>query len=863
MKRMRTILAVALTLAAVCGSAFAADAKEPAKPDARPPIIKGVVVDGKGKPVRNAQVVGVTYMIGKSGWDSMPGSTKASVDSTGHFTFKPKAKSDVGYYVVVATADGFACGSASFRAEDPKREDELKITLKPGYTLKGKVVDENGKPLSGAKVAVEGCYGYGSGGPGDNIPGNVAGILESISGKDGKFTISRLLKPSNYQQFYVSLSASKKGRAMVQKSFNVHDSTDEISGGVTIKQPVECSAQGVLYLPGKVGTAPAGVSIAALVPSQYGWQPRMCTTDKNGKFHLDALPPGKTTIVLGPTGYKMDKDGKRVRADEQPWVLAAVVTDLKPKQLANLQLVAEPGAVIKGRVVTKKGDVAKQAALVINDRCSPKGGLEREWHTIVADDKGEFTTRVASGDVGVAVQRWQNNWFNSDEMPKVELKVADGEDKADIALTIDPAEQQASRIDYQKSSKEIPNDFELKPGTYELAWDAGVDCSDAAQSYSMMDDAKIKSTLKGAPKLASTKAKYFACRFDGSGDDGCLVVILDESKGTGKGYDTAYVDVDRNWDLSDDKPITFATPKSYRQIYTDEFSMPLRQREDGGKVSERAVQARLTIYGDGSNYIQATVTRKGAWKGTVDSSKGKIECAVIDTSCNGISGEAEQFKDDGNPSNEGDYIFFDTNGAGGVIPYPYGSHGAMLYRVTKVGSKFYNITVNNLGDKVTIAPYTGEMGTLLVRGTNIQGLKASADSLAATSTCGNYSVQNCGGKEVSLPVGKYHVNSCALIVKSADSRKLSMGCQLNSAVDVKPNAKSTVDIGGKLSMAIDPDQKVLTWTPGTNTLTWVITLGYNVTLNSIGDRNNSSNTPIVKFFNNKGKLVYTAKTNYT
>ena len=857
MKKLWTLLAVVLMTTVIAAGSFAADADKSA--NATPPTIKGVILDKNGKPIKNVQAVGVRYAKTATGWTTLK-PEKISVDKNGRFVYEPKGLSEAGCYTVTATADGYACGSDYYRTDRPRGNGELKIVLKPGYTLKGRVVDEAGKPVSGAKVSLESCYGYSSGASGENISGGPNGVLCATTDKAGKFAIANILKPTDYEQYYVSLGVSKPGRAAVEANFHRRDSEDDITGGVTVKQPVECKAEGVLYLPGKTKPAPAGTQIAAVGPSRYGWTPRMCKTDKDGKFHLNALPPGKNTFLLGP-GYSLDGNDQ----NKQEWVLPAVTRDVKPGGTTKLELVAEQGALVKGQVKTKKGEPAKGAELIVLDRCIPAEGSSN-WHSLTCDKNGEFTVRVASGPAGLGVQRWNDTWYNPDEMPKIDLKLANGEDKSNVAITIDDEsiKSSSSSFDYSKATKSIPNDFALTSGVYDLKWDPDVDCSSAIQSYSIMRDSKIKAALKGLPKLVSTKARYFACRFDGKGNDGELVIILDESQGTDKGYDTAYVDYNRNWDLSDDKPISFTTPKNYRQIYTDYFTLPLRQSDDAGKISERTVQARLGIYGDGSSYVQAGVSRKGAWKGTVESNKGKIECVVVDSDCNGICGEPAQFAENGDMTKEGDFAFLDTNGAGDVIPYAYGSHGIKLYQTTKVGSKFYNIKTSSLGDKIIIEPYTGAMGTLLVRGTNIRGLKADAKSLEVYGAPGCYKINNTTAKTVSLPIGIYHVDSCDLAVKSKDSRTCNMDCKLIAPVEVNANTQSTVDIGGKLSMAISPDEKNLTWRPGQSaTLQWVIKIDNSVTLNSLGNRSSSSDSPVLKFLDSKGKLVHTAKVGYT
>lgn len=851
MKILRTVAAALVMLMASQAVGFAAEAKPAAKEPL--PVIEGVVVDGHGKPIPGAQVFGISYVSGDSGWRKSP-RMSVPVTKSGRFVFKPKVRADSGLYVVVATAKGFACGSGLYRPGVRGARQELKIVLKPGYTLKGKVVDESGKPVSGAKVEVLSCYGWSSAAPTDQIPGNIGGLLESATGKDGRFEISRLLRPSDYDDYSVSLNVSKKGRATIETGFS-NDGRDQLAGTVTIKQPSGCRVEGVLLLPDRKTPAPAGTSVAALVDAKYGWQPRTCDTDKSGKFRFDALPPGKVIFLLAPRVPRIR--GQMPPGKQPDWVLPAVTRDLKPKEVARLQLFAETGALVKGKVAAKTGEPAGQASVVILDRCAP-GSRYSSWHMTSTNDKGEFTVRVAAGKVTVAVEQWERNWYSEDR-PAAEFAAEDGQDKTDVAIVVEPTAN-VSPFDYEKASKEIPVDFELRPGAYELTWDPNADCAEAFKSYSELASDKIKGYLKGLPKLASSKAEYYACPLDGSGKDGCIAIVADESKGTGKGFDTAYVDANRNWDLSDDKPITFKTPMNYRRLYTDEFSVPLRQRNDDGEIAERLIQARLSIYGNGSDYFQAQLVTKGAWKGTVDSNKGKVECMVVDTSCDGVCGSVTAIDDDGSYTSEGDRVFIDTNGAGSVISYPYGSHGVMLYKVAKVGSRFYSISASKMGDRMIIAPYTGPMGKLLVKGTSIQGAKAVTGAMSITGGPGSYDINRTGEKEVLLPVGKYRIGTCSLSLPSS-ATPIPLSCTVDTPVEVKPDATATVSIGGKLALAIDPSVKNLVWKPGqTETLEWVIKIGDNASFSSLGQ---SSASPRVKFFNAKGKLVHSCKAGYT
>ncbi|MGC8863455.1 MAG: hypothetical protein ACP5R5_11875, partial [Armatimonadota bacterium] len=442
----------------------------------------------------------------------------------------------------------------------------------------------------------------------------------------------------------------------------------------------------------------------------------------------------------------------------------------------------------------------------------------------------------------------------------IDLSLADGEEKTDVVFTL--TERAGPPVDYEKAREQISADFELAPGTYVLTWDPDTDCSAAACSYSQMSSEDVKARVKGNPPLKSAKPAYFACRFDGEGEDGCLVIVLDESKGTGKGWDTAYVDLNRNWDLSDESPMTLSRVGPSAQ--TEEFTVPLRQHDAEGNVFERPVRAHVETFSGDQDYVVASVIRNGVWRGLIDSNKGRVECAVLDDNCNGICGDYARYNDESEFVGNGDRIYIDTNGAGEVIIWPgKNSHCVNLVPVARIGSRFYKIAVSSLGDKVTIEPYTGEMGTLLVRGTDVEGRKAQVGGVSVVGNPGFYEFESAD-KPIQLPIGRYRISTCELSVQCARSRVLDLECRLHSPVEIKANEQTTVDVGGRLSPAIDPDRKNLVWKPGLGTdLNWDIKLGTNATVTRLGGEERYDSPPKLKFFNSKGKLVRTVNAGYT
>jgi len=78
------------------------------------------------------------------------------------------------------------------------------------------------------------------------------------------------------------------------------------------------------------------------------------------------------------------------------------------------------------------------------------------------------------------------------------------------------------------------------------------------QAAPAAEDAKAAAASAKNPKLASAKALYLSAVF-GQDASRKMLIVVDESKGTGKGYDQAYVDENLDGDLTNDAPKAFQT----------------------------------------------------------------------------------------------------------------------------------------------------------------------------------------------------------------------------------------------------------------------------------------------------------------
>lgn len=821
--------------------------------------LTGTVVNEENKPIPNATVTISGSITPKT----------LTTDTAGAFNYPyPIKGSGQTWFTAQAVAKGYSYAQAQSSVASDKH---ITLTLMPEKRLKGKVVDENGRPLAGARIALQGLNVsfsdmarniYARGTRWESGWDWTSGVIDEVTaGRDGSFVLEHIPDIANRDYCYIELEATAQGRAVVQKTLSSQDGgSTEL---VTITLPLECTLEGTVHAPD--GSTPVTGGIYLSVPGTAGNQRdgRVAAVGNDGKYKFCKLPPGTFSLILNRLSAK-DQAGQPTGVKDN-WVLpAATGLELTPGKTVTRDLTLQKGVLIKSKVVNAEtGEPFKGGSLYLRHGGRPPGTpAELIWDI----KSGEFSRYVVPGEVDIYPQNVgegmdQVGFYDSDP-PHLTFTVAKGQDRTDLVFKIDPAD--GDRRGPGSGRKPIPADLELTPGTYELSWDPELVCSQSIYGKRNYDGDQAKSRMRKLPKLASRRAKFAAVSFDGDTDAGLLCYILDESRGTNKGYDIIYVDANRNLDLTDDKPVKIASDPGQRTS-TPWIEVRSHQGPKNGEHAANPVKAGFRVNSYRGN-THVGLTRKGSWKGTIDTNKGKVLFASVDTNANGIYGEPLIIGDDLEIRARGCDMLYAELADGKRLNLDYWGSYNMRPGTVLVAGKLYTVRVNKIGSKITVAPYTGPVGKLLVSADAMKPAPGKVTEYTIVGKSGYYTLEGCDGKPLILPVGKYKVFSGTVSLKRKDGASLDLQCSVPGEYVVKTGKQTVISVGGKpTASGIETGKKVVYLPCGkTGAFSWNIDLDNGAAVTRIqGNGPYGSYSPAVKFIDKSGKNVHTVSASYT
>ena len=204
----------------------------------------------------------------------------------------------------------------------------------------------------------------------------------------------------------------------------------------------------------------------------------------------------------------------------------------------------------------------------------------------------------------------------------------------------------------------------IQPGTYPLEWKVPDMAKNFDPRHPFDGPGETHYWFELKPVSASGGQTYRGLKSDKAfaGRGGGFFVVVDESKGSATGYDTAYIAASKadlaGFDVAQavkvslrDNPAKFygATATDSMLSLSDkpgELSTEICLGEPGDQVIKRAAvdgfNIRLRQTGARAEPCIAEVTLRGGWYGNLKTSKGELQVRATDENGNGVYGDKLQ-----------------------------------------------------------------------------------------------------------------------------------------------------------------------------------------------------------------------------
>jgi len=310
--------------------------------------------------------------------------------------------------------------------------------------------------------------------------------------------------------------------------------------------------------------------------------------------------------------------------------------------------------------------------------------------------------------------------------------------------------------------------------------------------------------VKAYPELKSEKPVYGSFTLDDGifpsnrpGATFCFVV--DESQGTGKGYDRFYLDLNNDFDLTNDQPAQPTTPKRKSSLISSlvqnvaEIVKPqnvMRPTEitfetlsitltssragRGGRGGRTATPTQIklipkfTRYGD--DFTNVSIVPATARRGKIKIGESELNVYLA---------RSPYITSSFNNPNTGLYFGADYDYLG------------VLGKIRKIDGKLYQFSASRDGSRLSVAPYEGEYGFLQLGKTAGELKNAKFDEGQLVSRRILIDLKDCpvDGDKIKIPVGDYNPMSLNFVSDSLGT----YFSQANPGADTAFNFKITTD----------------------------------------------------------------------
>ncbi|MHC4913918.1 MAG: hypothetical protein ACYTGB_00385 [Planctomycetota bacterium] len=303
---------------------------------------------------------------------------------------------------------------------------------------------------------------------------------------------------------------------------------------------------------------------------------------------------------------------------------------------------------------------------------------------------------------------------------------------------------------------------------------------------------KPRRKLTKEPKYAGEKPIYISIDI-GSGKDRFLTAVLDEGKGTGKGYDKLYLDTNNNGDLTDD-PEVKAKVQDRGNVLTvsaGQLTVTVRYEDGGSRQLAITPQIYRIKRGDAAArwIVRYVVMQHLEGKLQIDG----LEMLVGLYDRYDRSGPANGcFNDFGR-----DALRIDTDGDGKL-----GTHEEMpLSRILSLAGKLRELKVGADGRGFSLADYSGKTGDLRVSCAYARGAKVETGQLTFVGAEGCALTHSIDWKAaVSLPAGTWRIGGGTLTLTDAAGASWTLALSGSKPFEVAADGTAMLTLGSPIKV---------------------------------------------------------------
>jgi hypothetical protein len=709
------------------------------------------------------------------------------LDAKGELDFGSEPDSLNKWTQVAVAADGYVYASATVPSSSAKA---AVIRLSRETPIRLIVTDENGKPVGGARAVLQrarfesgktSIHTYGDGWSAPNL-------AEAKTAGDGTFTLHHLPALKSCKTLDMDVEVSRAGYATIVRSFYL---TSPAKLSSIVLPRLESAIEGTAYLPGKSGPLPQGTLLQVGVGSDVGFiSSQTVAVDKDGKFRVPALAAGKVGINPLPLPTNADRG----------WMLPInEPIELKSREVKTVEVVAIKGALLQGTVLKEATGKPMPNIVVTVSRSHWSDSV------VLTDALGRFHIRVAPGDVKLEAALMQGIETAEGYSKTVSMKLADGDVKDNLEIRLGPPASPDANVEMSAS------DMAIYPGTYPLEWKIPRIAADfdpeTARAFAGEDThtAQLKKMTSDTHKrfigLRSTNALF--------GDAGPLLIVVDESKGAGKGYDTAYLIPDKSDQQASDLAKATKVQLRGNQARSGGLHLSMLSKpgeitteicigEAGRQVSKSAALDGLSIYKlrVAPGGLEAEIVLRGGWYGEIKTDGRGIPLQAGDDNGNGVYGDKLQPGWEDSWERCGDCIYLGLPGAEGGWP------SVPLARAAQLCGNLYSIDVSSIGDSLSIKPYEGDTGLLTVEAVDAKGGSSPCDNVSFQGDAGYFG--SYGEQPARVPTGSYRC--WVFIAKEKSEYGGACGIAVTSApLVVEKDQTARFKVGGPIHFQITPD----------------------------------------------------------